>query len=145
MSLISVNFNTQIRQVIIPCAVMRSGSFKNFKEKKNPSEQLPLRSYMALVDTGATATAISPKIVKELELDSHSLTQNFTAGGTVDAKLYDIDLVLNFVNHGVTIEKLSVIEIPVPEDNNFQMLLGMDVILRGHLSISFDGHFIFAI
>lgn len=49
------------RQIIATIAILGS---------RNPSD-LTFRSYPALIDTGATACGIGPRVIRELELRSH--------------------------------------------------------------------------
>ena len=111
-----------------------------------------LHHFSALVDTGATQTCISTKVVQAVCLTpkgkrpmlsaSHIVTANtylFSIGfpmgiapdprGTVSGNMFVFDTIdgMEFNSSGAA----------------FDVLLGMDVLSRGSLKIDFDGHFSF--
>ncbi|MCD8312949.1 MAG: SEC-C domain-containing protein [Bacteroidales bacterium] len=88
------------------------------------------KSYDALWDTGATNCVISKRVVQELGLHAVGMTKNITAGGTINANRYLIDIMLP--------NKVQVISVKATEAelNGFDMLIGMDIIMRGDFSIT---------
>lgn len=144
MSIISGSINIESRQILIPCDIAVAGSV-NIALGTIDKDSIESKRTMALFDTGATATCVSSFLAREMNLNHDGLSQTTTAGGVIQSKLYMIDLILNFVDHYVPIESLRVCEITLSRDSPFQVLLGMDVILKGHLSISRDGHVLFAL
>lgn len=113
----------------------------------------------ALIDTGATASVISSRIIKLLNLEPIGKTKVHTAShGNQDAYVYQIVIGISldekaelFPNGGIKITADNWLPMPVHVTNsesiseqNFDVLLGMDVIMQGHLSVS-DGVFIFSI
>jgi aspartyl protease family protein len=76
-----------------------------------------------LIDTGATSTAISQSMARELKLKAVGQIQSHTAGGTVAGSLVRIDLQLR---GGVIAERLPVVALQGL--NKTQPLLGMDVL-----------------
>jgi hypothetical protein len=126
------------------------GQFISFTAKSDPpGKQLVLRTqigvrqavslgkpqqpqaFVAIWDTGASATCISPKISKALGLAPISMTTVHAAGNSYDSPVYRIDVFLP--------NRLTVIDIRATEAANIQgadMLLGMDVITTGDLSIT---------
>jgi aspartyl protease family protein len=79
-----------------------------------------------LVDTGATGTAISAALARELRLESFGQVESSTAGGLVTGQLMRADVALQ---GGVRAERLRIVALPALED---RPLLGMDVLGRLH-------------
>lgn len=77
-----------------------------------------------LVDTGATTTAISAALARELGLEAIGSVQSSTAGGVVRGEVARADLVLD---GGVRVERLPLVVLPALGD---KPLLGMDVLGR---------------
>jgi aspartyl protease family protein len=77
-----------------------------------------------LVDTGATGTAISSALARELHLESLGEVRSNTAGGVVNGHLVRADVVLQ---GGVSAQALRVVALPGVGENP---LLGMDVLSR---------------
>jgi hypothetical protein len=89
------------------------------------------QTFVAIWDTGASSTCISPKIGKALGLAPISRTTVHAAGNSYDSPVYRIDVFLP--------NRLGVVDIRATEAANIQgadMLLGMDVITTGDLSIT---------
>ena len=85
-----------------------------------------------LVDTGATGTAISAALARELRLESVGQVLSNTAGGTVTGQVVRADVALR---GGVAAQRLRVVALPALDD---RPLLGMDVLGRLRLQQS-DG------
>ena len=79
-----------------------------------------------LIDTGATGTAISTGLARQLGLKSEGQVRSSTANGIVTGQLVRIDLTLD---GGVRAERLRVVALPGLGGNP---LLGMDVLGRLH-------------
>ncbi|MDQ6681072.1 MAG: retroviral-like aspartic protease family protein [Pseudomonadota bacterium] len=79
-----------------------------------------------LVDTGATGTAISATLARELGLESRGAVQSSTAGGVVSGQMVRADVALQ---GGVRAERLRIVALPGLDD---RPLLGMDVLGRLH-------------
>jgi aspartyl protease family protein len=77
-----------------------------------------------LVDTGATGTAVSAALARELRLESRGAVQSNTAGGLASGQLVVADVVLQ---GGVSARSLRVFALP---DLGEHPLLGMDVLSR---------------
>lgn len=80
-----------------------------------------------LVDTGATSTAMSSDMARELKLESLGAMKSSTAGGVVTGKRVRADVVLR---GGVEAERLNITALDGLNDD--QPLLGMDVLGRLH-------------
>jgi aspartyl protease family protein len=79
-----------------------------------------------LVDTGATGTAISSALARELRLESIGSVESSTAGGIVRGQVVRADVTLQ---GGVRAERLRVVALPTLDE---RPLLGMDVLGRLH-------------
>lgn len=77
-----------------------------------------------LVDTGATSTAISASLARELQLDTLGSVRSNTAGGVVSGQLVRGDVTLH---GGVVAERLRITALPGLGE---RPLLGMDVLGR---------------
>ena len=77
-----------------------------------------------LVDTGATSTALSATLARELQLEALGSMQSNTAGGVVTGQVMRADVQLR---GGVSVDGLRVTALPDLSDNP---LLGMDVLGR---------------
>ncbi len=84
------------------------------------------RSVDFLIDTGATGTAISAALARELDLQSIGQVQSSTAGGPVTGQVVRADVILQ---GGVRAERLRLVALPQLAD---RPLLGMDVLGRLH-------------
>lgn len=79
-----------------------------------------------LVDTGATGTAISAQLARELNLPSLGQVQSNTAGGVVSGRVVSVNLALQ---GGVSAQQLRVVALEGLNDRRAeQPLLGMDVL-----------------
>lgn len=77
-----------------------------------------------LVDTGATSTAISTALARELQLDTLGSVRSNTAGGVVSGQVVRADVTLE---GGVAAERLHITALPGLGE---RPLLGMDVLGR---------------
>jgi hypothetical protein len=87
--------------------------------------------FMAIWDTGASATCISPKISQALKLGAFSMATVHAAGNTYDSPVFKIDVILP--------NGLIVVDVRALEAKNIQgadMLIGMDIITTGDLAIT---------
>ena len=84
------------------------------------------RSVDFLIDTGATGTAISAALARELDLQPIGQVQSSTAGGPVTGQVVRADVTLQ---GGVRAERLRLVALPQLAD---RPLLGMDVLGRLH-------------
>lgn len=109
----------------------------------------PLR---ALVDTGATATSITPQAAAKLNLRMAGRRTVLTAGGPTDVPFYFFQVGFSFptpvepISHAAPFEVLPdpVIGSTLIFDGSpFDILLGMDVITQGDLKVFKNGEFVF--
>jgi hypothetical protein len=100
-------------------------------------------TFPALIDTGATATCISPAIVQAVGLQPIGRRQMVSATESIPVNVYL--LLFPFGAGGLILPGAQVMEFFAEGGNPFQMLVGRDIICRGTFTISFDGHFAFCL
>ena len=150
MPCISGNYK---KNVLIPIQVFsekRESILKTHIFRENSKN-----SYQALIDTGATNTCISQKIVDDLKLSPLGKISMNAALGVGDVYYYNICIgFFRPIQHLTTgkpeliVNRDSLINLQTPYFNNenqpCDLLLGIDVISRGNFSMSFDSHWSFA-
>lgn len=88
-----------------------------------------------LFDTGATGSAIISRVAKDLNLIPISQSQLQTASGLSTVNIYEINLLLPLPTTEMTFGgKVKVSEIA--DNNNFDVIIGMDIIRMGVLIVS---------
>lgn len=100
---------------------------------------------LALIDTGTTRTIIAPQVVQELGLQPTGKMRALV--GTMQSgpvQTYCVTLVLPMHGDAGVFPALEVLEAPL-EDGPIQVLLGLDILCRGVLTMSCDGHFTFSL
>ncbi len=96
----------------------------------------------ALWDNGATHTAISNRLAAHLQLPSEDFTRVSTANGLIRVPVYVIQLGLpnNFI-----FEEVEVVEFAYSDDDDCDLIIGMDIMTQGDLSITnFEGRTVFS-
>jgi len=87
----------------------------------------------ALIDTGASGTAVKPEVIQQLHLTPRDVTTICTPSSAAHpCNVYDVSLV--FAN-GVGLPVITVIEVPL-EGQVIQRLIGRDVLAHGILIYS---------
>lgn len=87
----------------------------------------------ALIDTGASGTAVKPEVIRQLQLTPRGVTNICTPSSTAHpCNMYDVSLI--FPN-GVALSVITVIEVPL-EGQVIQGLIGRDVLAHGILIYS---------
>lgn len=124
------------RQILIPVIVAGLGN-----------DQLTMVEANALLDTGATSSAITAKIAASLGLLARGRRVMGTAGGTRRTNIFGFSLA--FSPFCVVMQQGQIGSAPLflpheiagiefTEGIDFQVLIGMDVISTGELKISSD-------
>ena len=122
---------------------------KNAREREEgdntPSEmQGPL--LQGLMDTGATQTAVAKSVTKEMGLRPTGKTRVQTAAGPTEVNTYQVDIILIFGEKPLLLEGMVITEFEAGrEDGSPQVLVGLDIIGRGSLTLDFTGHYTFCI
>ena len=108
----------------------------------------------ALVDTGATNTCISPSVVSHLDLEPISKIDLTTAAGVAEVNVYDVHVLIPVAltdpekpDAGFSAHIFANLRAPEVElgGSRYEVLIGLDILRRGLLNISHDGHFSFAV
>lgn len=108
-----------------------------------------LHMYQALIDTGASGTCISDKVVSDVGLAATGKTMIAGATGQapVDQFAFGVGFLLNpvaeptgQVSGGLVMHKVQG-SLFHGGAGAFDVLLGRDIICKGALHMSFDGHF----
>ncbi len=98
----------------------------------------PAKTYKGLIDTGASNTCVTKKVVDELGLVQVSLVENHTAGGKVEnCPVYVADIQINGPHRSILFQKNLVVEIQ-PSDTH-DLLIGMDILTAVDLAITNKG------
>jgi Aspartyl protease len=111
---------------------------------------LSLHLYTALLDTGASITCISNKVVTDVKLAPTGKTQmtGSTGNSPVNTYQFNVGFLFNPIQNpsGQISGQLNLHFVDGCEFSNtglgFDILMGRDILCKGHLSLSFDGHFI---
>lgn len=124
----TIEYNGLANMLISECGICSS---YNPKVDKNPHP--PVNKYNGLWDTGASGTVITKRVVDELGLIPTGLAKSYHANGESIVNTYSINVGLP---NGLMIPTVRVTEGIL---NGFDVLIGMDVILRGDFSITNKG------
>ncbi len=87
--------------------------------------------YSGIWDTGATNSAITPKVVKELGLKPTGIAQTSTANGVRQCNVYLIEM-------RILGDIVKVVNVTEADLNGADALIGMDIIGDGDFAISTD-------
>jgi len=105
---------------------------------------------MGLVDTGASVTCISDKVVQDLGLQPSGKTMmsGSTGAGAVDQHTFGVGFVYGAQQNptgtftgGLTLHLVQGC-VFMNHGFGFDILLGRDILCKGTLSLSFDGHYV---
>ena len=125
------------RQIIIPILIYKAGTLAANNGLPPQSKQ-----WNALVDTGAMFSCISRRCIQELQLvqRGEDCVNMNSASGTYEAKLYAIDFWMPTTLPNATKGEIYEV-IECSGGNTYDVIIGMDIILKGTLNLSSDGHF----
>jgi hypothetical protein len=104
-----------------------------------------LSLFPALIDTGASITCISQTVVQAINLHPIGMRSMISATHSIPVNQYLVDLIFPFGAAGFVVKATQVMEFNAAGNTSFQILLGRDIICRGLLTLSFDGHFTFCL
>ena len=114
-----------------------------------------MKLYMALVDTGASSTCISQKVIADLSLMPTGKVSAGHAQGISAANQYQFQVVFAFpmgppsptgvMPTQVMPMLVTGIEFIPQQGSPYEVLLGRDILCRGVFTMSFDGHASFSI
>jgi predicted aspartyl protease len=89
------------------------------------------KKYLAIWDTGATASLITKKVVEEFGLKPIGVTKVNHAGGESTTNIYLIDI---WLPNKVVMKQVHVTEGIL--NGNFEILIGMDIICKGDFAVT---------
>jgi len=124
-----------ISVVVAPARTINPGALPNIQVNRFP----------ALIDTGASATCISPSVAQTVGLEPIGKHPMTSATQSILSNVYLVDIVLPFANAGLILNSIQVVEFNALDGFPYQMLLGRDILCKGIFVLSSDGHFSFAI
>jgi hypothetical protein len=110
------------------CRILLRPSAPTIKELENQKKRVPSAAVWALIDTGASSTAVSHKIIKRLKLQPRSMVQVHTSHRKPEMRM-EYDVSLEFET-GAYISLLRVIDAHLPHQN-IDCLIGRDVLQFG--------------
>jgi hypothetical protein len=145
MPSLSINFNPAVGP-LIQLSILPFG-FQSSQPGQSSSSPLNLQNYMALIDTGASHTAISAKVISALSLTPIGKQPVGGVHGQQPTNLYQFQVALVFpqsqLPSGMMQANLVAFAVTGTEfvaPGAFDVLLGRDVLCRGLFTMSFDGH-----
>ncbi len=125
--------------VLVDMGCAREGCL--LADQSGLGEDVEILPFKALLDTGATHTCLSTHIVQGLGIQPIGKVEMQGVAGPHAANQYRVDLVLRYGKQQFVVPQTMVGVLQVSKQHPFQALLGMDVIMRGAFTLSFDGHF----
>lgn len=102
-------------------------------------------TFVALIDTGATRTCISKQAANLAGLVAMGKLPMVSATNTIPMDTYLADIILPMGNAGLLLQNMQIMEFNCDPNCPFQMLLGRDILSKGVLTVSFDGHYSFSV
>jgi hypothetical protein len=130
----------------------------NFKPpslaQASPGAALTMQQHTALIDTGASCTCVSRKVIQAAGLQPSGKQLATHAHGNAPTNAYQFQVVFTFpqaapIPSGIMQAQIMVFPVNgiefIPPSVLFDILLGRDVLCRGVFSMSFDGHAIFSL
>lgn len=90
-------------------------------------------TFWAVWDTAATQSCISENVVKKLELEPVSSINIHTGNGVSQKPTYIVDI---FLPNNIRVTPVQVTEIKANTYIGFDLIIGMDIISQGDMSIS---------
>lgn len=127
--------------LLLPVGVLAPGSVNPNQSQLTGS----LTLFLALIDTGATTSCISPAVATQIGLKPSGMRLVASATHSVPMNIYLVDLVFTFGQVANVRPAVETIEFAVDASSPFQMLLGRDVLCTGVFTMSHDGHFTFSL
>ncbi len=137
------------RAAVVPIAIIDVAKYRGHKFSNAPV--LPgTKPFRALIDTGATSTMISPRVVSSLGLQQVNMRRYNGLGGLFDRPAYLFHVAFY---HAVPTAPAAINPISIclkeinggalSDEDTFDVLLGMDVLRTGNLRVDKDGTFSF--
>lgn len=116
---------------IVNRLINQVGIASSFSASGRPAGNIAeIKTYNALWDTGATCSCISEKVVRDLNLPIISKQEIKGATGAATKNVHVVEI---FLPNNLRIEKVKAI---CADINDFDVLIGMDIISLGDFIIS---------
>jgi hypothetical protein len=150
MPCVAGNYNPAVG-VILQTAVLPQSQFVTLQAPRLPQSSLPnLTMFGALVDTGASVTCISRNVVQALNLQPSGKTSmsGSTGQNTVDQFTFAVAFLFGAQQTptGAISGQLSMHLVQgcefMSHGFGFDVLIGRDILCKGILTLSFDGHYL---
>ena len=146
MPCVKHSYDRITKQIVIPVFLASKVSIKESvdvdRNKKVDVHMEDRAQCSALVDTGATNSCIGSDLAEKMELQPDGLIEVRGVHGKKPSKLYTVGLAIPDI--GFVLPGLSVCEIDTT-GSSYDVLLGMDILTRGVLTMDFGGNFVFCI
>jgi hypothetical protein len=110
------------------CRVILRPSDPTIRELTLKKKRVPTLAVWALIDTGASSTAVSTKIIKRLKLQPRSMVQVHTSNKRAEMRM-EYDVSVEFET-GAYLSLLRVIDAHLPHQH-IDCLIGRDVLQFG--------------
>jgi len=127
MPAFTIRFGGKASQIVTPVTVMPPF------DPNGPPALVPEFKTMALWDTGASKSCISPKVVEALKLAPVGIAKMSHAGGTTDANRHVVNFMLP---NRVGCAGLVVTEFATSIGGAFEVIIGMDILVLGDMSLT---------
>ncbi|MCY4505267.1 MAG: retroviral-like aspartic protease family protein [Hyphomicrobiales bacterium] len=138
-------------ELLLPiCDIFVYREIRNLEEFVRFKDEIIKNHFKALIDTGANQSCISDRLAQELQLESVANDSTVNTAGRVVAPVYEVSLFLPAPRQaaarassgegdvGTDVRpflKQRVYQIKYTEGNVFDVIIGMDLIQQGHLTI----------
>ena len=115
------------------------GVFLPVTPEEAKAQNIQLKEYLAIWDTGATHSAITKKVVDDLKLQPTGVREIRHAGGKSSNNTYLVNIALP---NRVIVPHIRVTEVQLIPDDNVsddkqpQLLIGMDIISLGDFAVT---------
>ena len=107
-----------------------------------PNDESAIRWVKALWDTGATNSSISDRLASDMDMPFEDYALVSTAMGLARVPIYPVRL---FLPNRVTFDEIEAIEFTYSEDDDCDLIIGMDIMTQGDLAMTnLDGRTVFS-
>jgi hypothetical protein len=144
------NFNPAVG-IIMQVAILPQSQIVTFQAPRTPQSTPPdLTMFAALIDTGASVTCISKNVVQALNLQPSGKTSMSGSTGqtTVDQFTFVVAFLFQAqqsptgaISGHLNMHLVQGCEF-MSHGFGFDVLIGRDILCKGTLTLSFDGHYI---
>ena len=129
--------------ILLRVGIHAGGALRAASGGSGPSA-MPVEAH-GLVDTGASLTAISLRLVRAFELQPSGRAEVQGVTGAMEVDTHIVDLVLRFgTSSAVAIENFEVCEFE-HGTAPFDAIIGRDILCQGVLTTDFAGRFTFSV